>query len=481
MCAHSSMLVSLVLALGCSGGDEEPRPEETDTDTDADTDTDSDTDTDTDTDTDSDTDTDVQATDVRVSVNDSVSTILEVDWTWPVASDAVWITYTFEDDEWWQTPVRVGDAGEHHEVLLGIPAETEVQLEIASDGYDSKAYTATTGSLPPKLPPADIVLFDELKASPDRWMLGSVDELPGAYDGPMWSFILDRKGRYVWYHKTPDRMLSMYVQPSPDDTHVMVDECALYAGGADPGFTELTLDHRFQDTTSVPDHTLGADWTADGTFLYAANDSGELLLKARAPDGTTDVIWNSTAWGEDVGYSTLYGWGTMPNTVVWDEKRSTVFWSMFTETQVVEISIPDGKIVRQFGSFGGSDFDPPESEVDYQHYVNWTPDGTIIASTHVLDAPGEQRTREYEVDGDTLTNIWTFGEDFDHYAQYGGEAWRLPNGNTMIGYGTDGTVVEVAPDLEIVWQVEFEGNPLVGHMTLLDDLYPLNEGPPAKP
>jgi hypothetical protein len=171
----------------------------------------------------------------------------------------------------------------------------------------------------------------------------------------------------------------------------------------------------------------------------------------------------------------------MPNTIVWDEKRSTVFWSMFTETQVVEISIPDGKIVRQFGSFGGLAFDPPESEVDYQHYVNWTPDGTIIASTHVVGEPGEQRTREYEVDGDTLTNIWTFGDDFDHYAEYGGEAWRLPNGNTMIGYGTDGTVVEVTPDLDIAWEVEFEGNPLTGHMTLLDDLYALNEGPPAKP
>src|SRR4029450_1829142 len=146
----------------------------------------------------------------------------------------------FEDDEWYETPIVAGDAGEHHEVLLGIPAETSVDFKIAPDGSESKLYSAKTGSLPLDLPVVDIVAWDEIAASPDRWMLGSVDDLPYAYDGTMWSclrarkgrddipprpdrwmlrsvddlpyaydgtmwsFLLDRKGRYVWYHETPD-------------------------------------------------------------------------------------------------------------------------------------------------------------------------------------------------------------------------------------------------------------------------------------
>ncbi len=364
----------------------------------------------------------------------------------------------------------------------GFPPRRPCRSKIVSDGFESKIYTGETGSLPSRLPLVDIVLWDELNASPDRWMLGSVDDLPGAYDGPMWAFLLDRKGRYVWYHETPDRKLSMYVQPSADGTHLLVDESALYVfhGSVEPAYTQLTLDHRYEITTVVPDFTLAADWDADGTFLYAANDGGDMVLKTLEPDGTTDVIWNSTPWAEDIGYS-AHGWGTMPNTIVWDETRQTVFWSMFVQAMTVEISVPDGKLLQQFGLLGGSTFDPPESEIDYQHYVNWTPAGTILASTHIVGEPGEQRTREYQVDGDTLTNIWTFGEDFDHYAQYAGEAWRLPNGNTMIGYGTDGTIVEVTPSLEIVWQVDFEDQPLVGHTTMVDDLYALNAGPPAAP
>jgi hypothetical protein len=163
---------------------------------------------------------------------------------------------------------------------------------------------------------------------------------------------------------------------------------------------------------------------------------------------------------------------------VWDETHGSVFWSIFEQSTAIEVSVPGGKVLQYFGDLGGEAFDPVESAIDYQHYVNWTKDGTILASTHVPGEPYEQRTREYTTDGKTLTNIWTFGEDFEHYAQYAGEAWRLPNGNTMIGYGTDGEVLEVTPDLEIAWQVEFEGPPLVGHMTLVDDLYALNEGPP---
>jgi len=53
---------------------------------------------------------------------------------------------------------------------------------------------------------------------------------------------------------------------------------------------------------------------------------------------------------------------------------------------------------------------------------------------------------------------------------------RLANGNTLVNYGTDGTIREVTPDGEIAWEVDFRSH-LVGHDTLVPDLYALNRGP----
>ena len=48
-----------------------------------------------------------------------------------------------------------------------------------------------------------------------------------------------------------------------------------------------------------------------------------------------------------------------------------------------------------------------------------------------------------------------------------------------MGYGSGGALVEVTPDGELAWEILFavdEWTFQIGHMTLLDDLYALNEG-----
>jgi hypothetical protein len=67
-----------------------------------------------------------------------------------------------------------------------------------------------------------------------------------------------------------------------------------------------------------------------------------------------------------------------------------------------------------------------------------------------------------------------------------GEAHRIPNsnGNVLANYGSDGVIKEITPDFQVVWKVRiyhfgagYLQPKMVGHCTLLDDLYAINRGP----
>ena len=155
---------------------------------------------------------------------------------------------------------------------------------------------------------------------------------------------------------------------------------------------------------------------------------------------------------------------------------------MYYSDTVVEIDRKTGELLRQWGQIDGSwEMDPTGSMIDYQHYPNYTEDGTLLVSTHTLGQKNQQMAREFMVDDEnqTLTEIWNFGEDSPYYAQYGGEATRH-GPNTLISYGTDGALMEVTPEKEVAWEVRWRSGShahLLGHLTLIDDLYALNLGP----
>ena len=94
---------------------------------------------------------DDMVSDVSVEVHSRVSTILVVSWTQDDEADNVWLEFTFENDEWYESPPMPGNIGEHTEVILGVPSETEVTFHIVSevgqDRVESGAYTGITGEL----------------------------------------------------------------------------------------------------------------------------------------------------------------------------------------------------------------------------------------------------------------------------------------------------------------------------------------------
>ncbi len=86
-----------------------------------------------------------------------------------------------------------------------------------------------------------------------------------------------------------------------------------------------------------------------------------------------------------------------------------------------------------------------------QHDIRQLADGNItLFDNHNGGVPSYSRGVEYELDENakTVTQVWEFRNTPDSYSIAMGNTQRLPNGNTLIGWGysTDQVMTEVKPD-----------------------------------
>jgi hypothetical protein len=413
--------------------------------------------------------------DVQISVHPEISAILLVSWEQDEASEASWIEYSFNDTNLDSTPVKVRAEGTHEQALFGIPTETEVSVQLFQETggvlSSSPILTATTGSLPNALRRAFVNVLEPTGLSPERFMLGtmSAGTSSSGYGGPCWVFIMNREGEFVWFWEVPDSRLSMFAQVAASGDHIVFDGTTYYVwdNNVEPQIWRATLDLSYFDATEIEEFGFSMDEIEGGNILY--NDyTGDHRLIEMDPDGNKREIFNCEDLYSD-SICTLNG-------VVYNSATDTIFWSMYSSDTVIEVERSTGSIVKQFGQLsGGWDFDPPNSVVDYQHYPTTAPNGNIVASTHTVGESNTQRASEWRVDTatETLVEVWRY-DGSPYYAEYGGEAYRLANDNTLIGFGTDGAVQEVTLGKEVVWDVNFDGGPLMGHFSLVDDLYALN-------
>lgn len=419
---------------------------------------------------------------LTLTVHPEVSTLLVASWPQTAAVDEAWIEFSFEGQSL-RTPAEPLRVGPQEQVLLGIPAATAVKARLfvvhGGETLQSEEASGTTGSLPADLVVPTLVKAATSAASPQPWALTAVDVGGYNFYGPFYVVILDRLGRVVWYESVDDSRLTWQPRPSLDGTHLVYEASTYYVfdSGVLPSIKRMTLDGAYEEETFIEGMGLAWSELSDGSFLFDHAESGyEYHLERLYPDGERDRLWSCYPWmsAYDRGY-----WACAPNAIVVDPVRNTALYSMFQTSTVVELDIETGERLRHFGQIAdGYAFDPSTSVFDLQHYPNWTPGGTLLASTHQRGAPNRQFIREYEVDegAQTLRMISSVELPVGYYAQYAGGAIRLANGNTMVTVGTDGAVLELDPSGEIAWELDWAGH-LVGNVLLLDDLYALNQGP----
>jgi len=441
--------------------------------------------------------TDAYVEGVTIAVHERVKTLLVVNFTELQAADETWLEFAFEAGSVMRSRAQPGGTGNHRDVVLGVPPDTEVRVRVVSrvgtTNYASSEYRATTGSLPSRMPLGTVFASDPARASPERWLFGSVEDSVGGSYGAyylrtFWLYLMDRKGRIVWYYADPSsNATSSFQRIARDGEYVWIEKRA-FNGGGKQSVVKTTLDGAYFEEIAVPGLSDAIDVTTHGSLLYDVR--GE--LRERAPDGATRNIWSCrTHFGP--------GFECYTNTVNWYEADDTVLLSFPYQNTVVEIDRASGELVGQYGSaprsyaFAPPRQAPPEAwSFSFQHFPNRTPSGTLLVSSHVpgcsqesLPGPGRHAFVEFALDrgAQQLVEMWRY-TDGPEWPRAKGMALRLSNGNTLVNYGTGGVIRELSPDGRTVFGVKFDVNggsdfynKMVGHNVVVDDLYALNGGP----
>lgn len=432
------------------------------------------------------------ATGVAVEVHPKVSTILVVAWTQARAAEAAWLEFTFENNEVFTSRPKPAPAGASHEVVLGVPAEVDVTIRVVSrDGGVERAtreYVGRTGALPPQLPRAEVTTYDRERASPERYLLGSVEDsvgggCPSCYElGTDWLYISDRQGRTVWYYgDAASNASSAYPRRARDGEYLIFDKRPTN-GVVGRAVIKMTLDGSYFEEIALPISEC-IDVTEDGSILF---DTTSGVLSERDRDGVVRSIWSCPEAFGPAFYC-------FSNTVNYSPATDTIFMAFPEENTVAEIDRRSGALVGHYGDApGGYAFSPSSWRFEYPHFPNLTPEGTLLVSSHMpgfsdtyRPVAGAHAFMEFEIDRDgrRLVEKWVYDAGRE-WPMHKGMAIRLTNGNTLVNYGTGGVIRELTPDREPVFEAKFdvpEGddfyNQMLGNNELIDDLYALNERP----
>jgi hypothetical protein len=428
---------------------------------------------------------------VTVTVNPMVNTILVVNWTQAKAAEQVWLEFSFTGSSVMKSRMVAGATGAHKDVVLGVPGSTAVTVRIVSQqggvDYKTRDYMGMTGAVPSGVPVPMISMYDATAASPERYMLGAVENAGGCTNrscylvGPYWVYIMDRQGRIVWYYTdSTSNAATGFPRVARDGEYIWIDK----ARTGTRSVHKTTLDRTtYTQTVAVSGLADAIDVTTDGSLLYEVNGDLRELTKA----GTTRNIWSCrTAMGS--------GYNCYSNTVNWNPTDDTVLMSFPEPNTVVQINRATGALVATYGDFAGSyAFSPTTWSFEFQHFPNITAAGTLLVSTHLSAFPegssagaNQHAFVEFTIDrtAKRLTEKWSYTGAYWPLSR--GMAIRLANGNTLANYGTNGIIQEITPDKKIVFQVKFDHptgandfyNRLVGHNVMIDDLYTLNGGGP---
>jgi hypothetical protein len=271
-----------------------------------------------------------------------------------------------------------------------------------------------------------------------------------------------------------------------------------YVPGQDP-LTEsgktLILVHQdvsnpaISDKLLLDDRFIEVDWTGNIIWSWSPNehfeelgfDDAALSVLQRDPNvrpaggGIGDWLHiNSVSW---VGPNKWYDAGDErfhPENIIWDAREANIIAITARTT---------GKIVWKIGPrYDGTEAEIALGWIIGQHHAHIIPEGLPGAGNLLVfdnggwagygePNPGSpsgklNALRDYsrvlEIDPTTLSIVWQytpkeagFIQPLDasrFYSPFISSAQRLPNGNTLITEGSDGRVIEVTEDHQLVWE-----------------------------
>jgi hypothetical protein len=300
-------------------------------------------------------------------------------------------------------------------------------------------------------------------------------------DGTVYSMILNNDGTPVWYLRHTDERRDMKVQQGL--LLMMVREI----GNSRCGYIALDPTYTAVDTFFAPEgyafdeHEM--QLLPNGHYLLIGIDYRDVDLSQIIENGDKNTrITGNSLIEMDEADNPVFIWRCWDHFKVEDHVRALPpkLITDYVHMNSIDVDL-DGhyiissrhlneitKINRHTGEIVwrlGGDHDEftwinDAFRLSHQH------DCRVISSGHytVFDngntrEPQFSRALELSVNADerTVSKVWEFRDDPDKYAWFSGNVQRLPNGNTVIGWGVDylPRMTEVTPENQRVYEMNF--------------------------
>lgn len=152
---------------------------------------------------------------------------------------------------------------------------------------------------------------------------------------------------------------------------------------------------------------------------------------------------------------TAYDW-THANTVIYRPEESAVYLNIRHLDRLVKIAYPSGEIIWSMGA--GGDFG--EGLFYHSHDPEFLENGNILTFDNGNHRFPVEYSRAVEIAFDPALSwaeeVWAWPTEPWFFDSSMGDANRLPNGNTLITSPHLGSIFEVTPSGEVVWNMVFD-------------------------
>ncbi len=386
------------------------------------------------------------------------------------------------------TPFHTAVAGTDTIVVLGLRPSTSYQVivEAITHGMNRSSTPMTVQT--------DVLPNDIATASLQR--LAGVSTRPYAATGVLagtggYAIIFDTSGTVVWYRaftgtgvpvqdlaQQPNGNFTAFIGAShgwepangyyveftprgdivrtyeaPGGYWVDGHEIVITGSGASTRAHYLTYDRRDMDLSP---------YSGPSSAIVA----GHQLVRADAT-GKIEWAWNSwdyLAFTDKVGEEAPQDLANTdydhPNSIAFDQSGNYVV-SWRDLNQVTAINPTTGAILWKIGGVRGQYrfINDPRNGFSKQHYARILPNGNLLLFDNGFDiSPQESRAVEYKLDhtAKTATMVWEYKHVPALFSMFVGNANRLSNGNTWVGFGLVGRVTEVSATGAVVWDAQLK-------------------------
>lgn len=303
---------------------------------------------------------------------------------------------------------------------------------------------------------------------------------------PAYLLILDRIGEPVYYRQLPDVTLAADFKLQPNGLLTYHDNVSGVFHALDASYTEVgTYQAGNGYTTDVHElqilpngHALLMIYNpraVDMSKVVAGGLSAavvlDLVIQELDRDGNVVFQWDSkdhvqiTDTTEELVNVSLIDY-VHGNAIELDRDGNLLISSRHLD-EITKIDRQTGAVIWRLGGKQNQFTFTNDQPFVHQHDIRRLPNGHITLFDNRTDrSPAYSRAVEYQIDetARTITRVWEYRNTPDTYSLAMGSAQRLPNGNTLIGWGSSQRTLltEVAPDGTKALELQVS-NPLVSY------------------